>query len=141
MIEIRVPNKPCFICPSTEHLGEQCPTISVMREMLVEQANVVGQFKPSTNAQYGNSYNLSCRSHPNLSWKPKPPQYAPPAPPQYASTSQQSQPESTSPVEQAILDLSNVEGNFVEEQKAVNVLLNQRIDTMESTVNKRIYGF
>ena len=32
-------------------------------------------------------------------------------------------------------------GNFVEEQKAVNVQLNQRVDTMESTVNKRIVGF
>ena len=29
-------------------------------------------------------------------------------------------------------------GNFVEEQKVVNVQLNQRVDTMESTVNKRI---
>ena len=56
--EIHVPNKSCFICQSTEHLGEQCPTIPAMREMLVEQANVVGQFKPSTNAQYGNTYNL-----------------------------------------------------------------------------------
>ena len=44
--ETPVPNKPCFICQSTEHLGEQCPTVPVMREMLVEQANVVGQFKP-----------------------------------------------------------------------------------------------
>ena len=54
MTEIPVPNKPCFICQSIEHLGEQCPTIPAMREMLVEQANVIGQFKPSTNAPYGN---------------------------------------------------------------------------------------
>ena len=33
--EIHVPNNPCFICQSTEHLGEQCPTIPAMREMLV----------------------------------------------------------------------------------------------------------
>ena len=59
VIEIPVPNKPCFICQSAEHLGEQCPTIPTMREMLVEQANVVGQFKPSTNAPYGNIYNPS----------------------------------------------------------------------------------
>ena len=32
-------------------------------------------------------------------------------------------------------------GNFVEEQKAVNVQLKQIIDTVESTVNKRIDGF
>ena len=49
--EISMPNKPCFICQSIEHLGDQCPTIPTMREMLVEQVNVVGQFKPSTNAQ------------------------------------------------------------------------------------------
>ena len=71
--EIPVLNKTCFIFQSTEHLGEQSPTIPAMREMLVEQANVVGQFKPSTNAPYGNTYNSSWRNHPNLSSKPKPP--------------------------------------------------------------------
>ena len=65
--EIPLPNHPCFICQSTEHLGEQCPTVPAMREMLMEQANVVGQFKPSTNAPYGNTYNPSLRNHPNLS--------------------------------------------------------------------------
>ena len=34
--EIPILNKPCFICQSTEHLGEQCPTIPTMREKLVE---------------------------------------------------------------------------------------------------------
>ena len=116
-----LPNKPCFICQFTEHLGEQCPIVLAMREMLVEQANVVGQFKLSTNSPYGNTYNPSWRNHPNLSWKPKPPQYAPLASPQYASTSQPLQPHSTSPIEQAILNLKKVVGNFVEEQKAVNI--------------------
>ena len=88
--EIPMPNKPCFIFQSTEHMGEQCPTLPTMKEMLMEQVNVVGQFKPSTNAPYGNTYNPSWRNHPNLSWKPKPPQYAPLAPPPYASTSQPS---------------------------------------------------
>ena len=32
-------------------------------------------------------------------------------------------------------------GNFVDEKKAVNVQTNQRIDTVESTLNKRINGF
>ena len=73
--DIPMPNKPCFIFQSTKHMGEQCPTIPAMGEMLVEQTNVVGQFKPSTNAPYGNTYNPSWRNHPNLSWKPKPPQY------------------------------------------------------------------
>ena len=61
--KISMPNKSCF----TKHLGEQCPTISAMREILVEQENVVSQFKPSTNVQYDNTYNLSRRNHPNLS--------------------------------------------------------------------------
>ena len=138
--EISMPNKPCFICQSTEHMGEQCPTLLAMREMLVEQANVVGQFKPSTNAPYGNTYNLRWRNHPNLSWKPKPPQYAPPAP-QYASTSQPSQPQSTSPAEQAILNLSKVVDNFMEEHKSINTQLNQKINTVENTLNKRVDGF
>ena len=34
--ETSMPNKPCFICQSTEHLGEQCSTVPAMREMLVE---------------------------------------------------------------------------------------------------------
>ena len=59
MTETSMPNKPCFICQSTEHLGEQCLMVPSIREMLVEQANVVGQFKPPTNAPYGNTYNLS----------------------------------------------------------------------------------
>ena len=45
MTEIPVPNKSCFICQFTEHMGEQCPTIPTMREMLVEQSNVAGQFQ------------------------------------------------------------------------------------------------
>ena len=122
-------------------MGEQCLTILAMREMFVEQENVVGQFKPSTNAPYGNTYNLSWRNHPNLSWKPKPPQYASPAPPQYASTSQPSQPQSTSLVEQAILNLRKVVSDFVGEKKTMNVQLNQRIDTVESTLNKKMDGF
>ena len=71
--ETPFPNKSCFICQSIEHLGEQCPTVLAMREMLVEQANVVLQFKPSTNAPYGNTHNPSWRNHTNISWKLKPP--------------------------------------------------------------------
>ena len=36
VIETPMPSKPCFICQSTEHLGEQCQTVLAMREMLVE---------------------------------------------------------------------------------------------------------
>ena len=34
--EIPMPNKASFICQSTKHMGEQCPTIPTMREMLGE---------------------------------------------------------------------------------------------------------
>ena len=76
-----------------------------------------------------------------FSWKPTPPQYAPPSPPHYASTPQPPQPpQLTSSVEQAILNLSKLVGNFIEEQKTVNVQANQRIDIMESSLNQRLDG-
>ena len=55
--EAPVPNQPCFICQSTEHQGEHCPTFPSLRDLMAEQANVVGQYKPPTNAQYNNTYN------------------------------------------------------------------------------------
>ena len=59
--------------------------------------------------------------------------------PSYAPTcSQQQQPPPSSPVEQAIVNLSKVVGNFVEEQKAVNAWTNQKIETLEGTLNKKI---
>ena len=39
------------------------------------------------------------------------------------------------------MNLSKVVGNFVEEQKAINAQLNQRIENVESFVSKRIDGF
>ena len=113
-----------------------------MKDLMSECANTVGQYKPQQpNAPYGNTYNSNWRNHPNLSWKPTPPAYEPPgAKPQYGSQSQSQLPPSSSPVEQAILNLSKVVGNFVEEQKGINVQLAQRIDTVESTLNKRIDG-
>ena len=59
---------------------------------------------------------------------------------QFGSSSQPQPSPSSSPIEQAILNLSKVVGDFVEEQKGINVQLAQRIDTMESTLNKRIDG-
>ena len=134
-----MPSRPCFIYQSTEHQGEDCPTVPSVRDMMAEHANVMGQYKPPTNAPYGNTYNPNWRNHPNLSWKPKPPPYVPPAAQQPCGSSSQPQPPpSSSPVEQAIMNLSKVVGNFVEEQKAVNAQTNQRIDTVESTLNKKI---
>ena len=36
------------------------------------------------------------------------------------------------------MNLSKVVGSFIEEQKAANAQANQRIDTVESTLNKKI---
>ena len=77
--EAYMPNNPCFTCQSNEHQGKYCPTATSVRDMMAEHANVVGQYKPPTNAPYGNTYNPNWRNHPNLSWKPKPPPYVPPA--------------------------------------------------------------
>ena len=126
--EESMPNQPCFNCQSTKHQGEHCLTVPSVRDSVAEQANAVGQYKPPAT------------SHPNLSWKPKPPPYVPPdAQQQHGSSSAQPHPPpSSSPVEQAIMNLSKVVGNFVEEQKAVNAQANQRIDSVESILNKKM---
>ncbi|RVW84631.1 Retrovirus-related Pol polyprotein from transposon opus [Vitis vinifera] len=56
---------------------------------------------------YGNTYNSSWRNHPNFSWKPRAPQYQQPAQPSQQSSS----------LEQAIVNLSKVVGDFVGDQK------------------------
>ena len=43
-------------------------------------------------------------------------------------------------MEQAILNLTKLVGDFVEEQKTINAQLSQKIDTKENNVNKRIDG-
>ena len=133
-------SNPCTNFQSPVHLAEQCLMAPSMKDLMSECANTVGQYKPQqSNAPYGNTYNSNWRNHPNLSWKPTPPAYVPPgAKPQFGSTSQPQPPPSSSPVEQAILNLSKVVGNFVEEQKGINVQLAQRIDNVENTLNKRI---
>ncbi|RVW11722.1 hypothetical protein CK203_110112 [Vitis vinifera] len=45
-----------------------------------------------------------------------------------------------SSVEQALISLSKVMGDFVSEQKSINSQLNQKIDNVESTLNKKIDG-
>ena len=132
---------PCINCQPIVHLGEHYSNAPSVKELMSEHANVVGQYKPQPNAPYGNTYNSNWKNHHNLSWKPNPPAYMPPGAKQQFCSSSQPQPSpSSSPVEQAILNLSKVVGNFVEEQKGINVQLAQRIDTVESTLNKRIDG-
>ena len=102
----------CTNFQSPVHPAEQCPMAPSMKDLMSECANTVGQYKPQqSNAPYGNTYNSNWRIHPNLSWKPTPPAYVPlGAKPQFGSQSQPQQPPSSSPVEQAILNLSKVVG-------------------------------
>ena len=75
--EVPLQAKLCFICQSTEHVGEQCPTIPAVREMFPDQANFVGQSKPPPNAPYSNTYNPNWGNHPNFSCKTNPLAYMP----------------------------------------------------------------
>ena len=122
--ELSASQPSCFNCQSNSHPGEHCQ----------EHAHVLNHNRSPINAPYGNTYNPNWKNHPNLSWKPKPPVYVPlGAQQQFGSTStqQQSLPLS-SPVDQAILNLSKVVGTFVEEQKVLNVQTNQKIEAVES---------
>ncbi|KAL6321562.1 hypothetical protein AAG906_021801 [Vitis piasezkii] len=110
----------CPNCRSYEHLVEEC----------LDQANVVGQFRPNNNVPYGNTYNSSWRNHPNFSWKARATQYQQPDPPSQQSSS----------IEQAITNLSKVVGDFVGKQEATNARVDQRIDRMENVLNKRMDG-
>ena len=93
---------------------------------------------PHTNVPYSNTYDPSWRNHQNFSCAPRPPQYAPHAHSQYASPSQPQPPQSTCPVEQAILNLTKLVGDFVGEHKMINAHWNQRIDNLESTLSQKL---
>ena len=67
------------------------------------------------------------RNHPNFSWKSRTPQYG--------QSSQQA-----SNLEQPIVNLSKVVGDFVGDQKSINAQFSQRIDSVENTLNKRMDG-
>ncbi|WKA08920.1 hypothetical protein VitviT2T_026602 [Vitis vinifera] len=75
-----------------------------------------------------NTYNSNWRDHPNFSWKPQPPQYK-----QHV----QALPQASS-LEQAMVNLCKVVGDFIRKQEAINAQINQRIDRVESTLNKRM---
>ena len=121
----------CFNCQSTSHQGDQYPIASSIRDSMQEQANIVDQGWHQISAPYRNTYNPDWRNHPNLSWKPKTQTYNP-------TGLQQQQTIPSSPVEQAIVNLSKVVGHFVEEQKTVNAQTTQKIEMLEDTFNKRL---
>ena len=109
--------------------------------MFSDQENFVGQRKPPPNTLYNNTHSPNWRNHLNFSWKPDLPAHVPLGARQQSGFPSQPQPPPISSlVEQAIVNLSKVVSEFVEEQKGINVQLAQRIDTVERTLNKKIDG-
>ena len=68
------------------------------------------------------------------------PTYEPPPHPQYASWSQPQPPQPISPIEQALLDLTKLVGDAVDEQKELNAQLSQKNHTVESSLDQRLDG-
>ena len=112
------------------HYGEHCQ----------ENAQILNQGRSPINPPFGNSSIHNWKNYSNISGKPKPPVYNPPAEQQqFSSTSTAQQlPPLSSPVEQAILNLSKVVGIFVEEQKVLNVQTSQKIEAVESSLNRKL---
>ena len=129
--ELSASQPSCYNYQSNGHYGEHCQ----------KNIQILNQGRPPMNTACANSYIQNWKNYSNIPGKSKLPAYIPPTDrQQLAPTSQQQQLPPLSPVEQAILNLSKVVGNFVEEQKGINVQLAQRIDTVENTLNKRIDG-
>ena len=128
--ELSASQPSCYNCQSNSHFGEHCQ----------EYVHVLNQSRSPIDAPYGNSYNPIWKNYSNLPGKPKPHAYITPAAhQQFGSTSAQQQPfPLSSPVEQAILNLNKVVGTFVEEQKVLNVQTNQKIESVESSLNKKL---
>ena len=128
--EISASQPSCFNCQSSIHFGEHCQ----------EHAHVLNQNRFPINAPHSTTYNPNWKNHSNLPWNPKPPAYIPPGvQQQFGSTSTQQQLSPlSSHVEQAILNLSKVVGTFVEEQKVLNVQTNQKIEAVESSLNRKL---
>ena len=128
--ELSASRPSCFNCQSNSHHEEHCQ----------EHAHVLNQNNSPINALYGNTYNPDWKNYSNFPWKPRLPAYVPSgAQQQFGSISAQQQPlPLSSPVEQAILNLSKVVGTFVEEQKVLNVQTNQKIEAVESSLNRKL---
>ena len=119
--------------------------------------------EPPHEEQYSQESNprayMTMRDYRNLAWKnqqpwernPNPPRSmrdykdhwmsAPSymVPPQYTSTPQPPQPpQLISPVEQAILDLTKMVGDAVDEQKKFNAQLSEKIHTEENSLDQRL---
>ena len=115
----------CYSYQSNGHYGENCQ----------ENVQILNQGRPPMSVPFGNSYIQNWKNHSNIPGKPKLP---PIDQQQFAPTFQQQQPLPLSPVEQAVLNLSKVVGTIVEEQKVLNDQTNQRIEVVESSVNRNL---
>ena len=89
---------------------------------------------PRSMREYRNQW-MSAPVYSVPSAYPPPPQYDHPEPPFYASTPQP--PQSILPFEQAILDLTRIVNDFVEENKKIK---DHSIVTVEDNLNKKIDG-
>ena len=128
--ELSASQPSCYNYQSNGHYVENCQ----------ENVQILNQGRPPMNAPFGNSYIHNWKNYSNIPGKPKPPAYIPPAEQQQfnsTSTAQQMPPLS-SPVEQAILNLSKVVGTFVEEQKVLNVQTSRKIEAVESSLNRKL---
>ncbi|RVW83972.1 hypothetical protein CK203_047320 [Vitis vinifera] len=101
----------CSSYQSIEHEVSGCPTILAMGERLVE-------------------------NHSNMSWNCGQEQFSS----RQHSQSQQfmeDSPQQVSLVEQAIVNLSKILGDFIGDQKNINIQVNQRIDHVETSFNQK----
>ena len=128
--ELSASQPSCFNCQSNSHPEEHCQ----------EHAHVMNRNNSPINALYGNTYNPDWKNYSNFPCKPRLPAYVPAGTQQqFGSISAQQQPlPLSSPVEQAILNLSKVVGTFVEEQKVLNVQTNQKLEAIESSLNRKL---
>ncbi|RVW36974.1 hypothetical protein CK203_103669 [Vitis vinifera] len=119
---------PCSICQSYEHLVEECPTIPAVREMFGDQGMSLDNSSPTMlhmeipTIQIGGTIQISPGSQEHFSTQP-------------GQASQQA-----SNLEQAIVNLSKVVGDFVGDQKSINAQLSQRIGRFPSQPHQNPKG-
>ena len=61
-----VHNISCYVCDSTDHSTQDCPTLPALRESLHVQVNIVDNFKKPNLNPYSQTYNSGWRNHPNF---------------------------------------------------------------------------